>query len=77
MQSTPAAVRTAWGIPQEQFNELGAAYSEAQTKLQLAQSGERTSVITEQCREAFKTLVKKMRFFHGHYFLIPRGHEGY
>jgi hypothetical protein len=28
-------------------------------------------VITEQCREAFEALVKKMRFFHGHYFLIP------
>jgi hypothetical protein len=27
-------------------------------------------VITEQCRDAFGTLVKKMRFFHGHYFLI-------
>jgi hypothetical protein len=65
------AVRTAWGIPQNQYSELGVVFAAAQAKLQLAQSSERTPVITEQCREAFEAMVSKMRFFHSHYFLVP------
>jgi hypothetical protein len=37
----------------------------------MAQSSDRTPVITEQCRAAFEAMVSKMRFFHGHYFLVP------
>jgi hypothetical protein len=66
-----AAVRAAWNIPAEQFQELGALYAAAQALLQQAQSSERTPVITEQCREAFEALEAKARFFKGHYFLVP------
>jgi hypothetical protein len=63
-------VRTAWGIPAAEFTELGTLFGTAQVLLQKAQSGERTPVITKQCKEAFETLDGKMRFFKGHYFLI-------
>jgi hypothetical protein len=66
-----ADVRTAWGIPQTQYNELVTLFDNARTLLQKAQSSDRTPVINEQCREAFEALVAKMRFFKGHYFLVP------
>jgi hypothetical protein len=48
-----AETRTAWGIPQAQFVELGTLFAAAQELLQKAQSSDRTPVIIEQCREAF------------------------
>jgi hypothetical protein len=64
-------VRTAWGIPAPQFTELGLLFAAAQELLQKASGGERTPVINEQCREAFGALTGKMRFFKGHFFLVP------
>ncbi|MDR2094542.1 MAG: hypothetical protein LBP76_03370 [Treponema sp.] len=64
-------VQTAWGIPAPEFTELGTLFGSAQGLLQKAQSSDRTPVITEQCKEAFEALDGKMRFFKGHYFLIP------
>ena len=66
-----AEIRTAWNIPQAQFTELEQLYNAADGLLQKAQSSERTSVITEQCKEAFDALIAKMRFFKSHYFLVP------
>ncbi|MDR2186308.1 MAG: hypothetical protein LBO80_11685 [Treponema sp.] len=66
-----AETRTAWGIPQTQYNELLNLFDTAQELLQKAQSSDRTPVINEQCREAFAALIAKMRFFKGHYFLLP------
>jgi hypothetical protein len=66
-----AETRTKWNIPQDQFLELGTFFGAAQTFLQKAESSERTPVITEQCKEAFKALDGKMRFFKAHYFLVP------
>ena len=64
--------RTAWGIPAAQFTELGNLYAGAQTLLQKAKDDAvRTSVITGLVQTAFKSLDGKMRFFKGHYFLIP------
>jgi hypothetical protein len=63
--------RTAWGVPQAQFTELETFYVAADGLLQKAVSGERTPVITEQCKEAFDALSVKMRFFKAHYFLVP------
>ncbi|MDR2185128.1 MAG: hypothetical protein LBO80_05595 [Treponema sp.] len=66
-----AAKRTAWNIPQDQFTDLANHFDTAHELLQRAKSSERTPVITEQCREAFEALDGKMRFFKGHYFLLP------
>ncbi|MDR2185199.1 MAG: hypothetical protein LBO80_05960 [Treponema sp.] len=66
-----AETRTAWGIPQAQYNELLDILDTAQDLLQKAESSERTPVITEQCKEAFEALTGKMRFFKGHFFLKP------
>jgi hypothetical protein len=43
----------------------------AQALLQKAESGERTPVITEQCREAFDALAAAMRSLKNHRFLVP------
>jgi hypothetical protein len=64
-------VRTAWGIPPEQYTKLETLYENADALLAKAQSSERTPVITEQCREAFEALTAQMRFFKSHYFLLP------
>jgi hypothetical protein len=66
-----AEVRTAWGIPQAKYTELVNLFDTAQTLLRKAESGERTPVITEQCREAFAALIAAMRFFKNHFFLTP------
>jgi hypothetical protein len=66
-----ADVRTAWGVPQTQYNELSALFDAAKALLQQAESSDRTPVITEACREAFGALDSKMRFFEKHYFLVP------
>jgi hypothetical protein len=56
-------IRTAWGIPQARYTELETLHGNAEALLAKAESGERTAVITEQCREAFDTLDSAMRFF--------------
>ncbi|MDR1308072.1 MAG: hypothetical protein LBK74_10930 [Treponema sp.] len=66
-----AETRTAWGIPAPQFQELGLLFAAAQELLQKASGNDRTPVINEQCREAFDAMTGKMRFFKGHYFLVP------
>jgi hypothetical protein len=65
------ATRTAWGIPADQFQDLGLLFAAAQELLQKAAGGGRPPVIDEQCREAFTALTGKMRFFKAHYFLVP------
>jgi hypothetical protein len=64
--------RTAWNIPTAAFTALGTEFDAARTLLQKAMDdAQRTKVITAQCAEAFKTLEKRMRFFHRHYLLSP------
>ena len=67
-----AARRTAWGIPQDQYNELSTLFDAAQAILRKAMDkAERTHVITVECRAAFKAMTTKMRFFKDRYFKIP------
>jgi hypothetical protein len=62
----------AWGIPGEDFTELGGLYSTAQTSLRKAQDdAERTHVITVECQGAFKALTAKMRYMRDRFFKIP------
>ncbi|MDR1325553.1 MAG: hypothetical protein LBK00_05905 [Treponema sp.] len=69
--------RTAWGVPEAEFTELGTLCSTAQALLQKAQNdAERTHVITVECQEAFKALTAKMRFFRDRYFKVPPLSEG-
>ena len=66
-----ATLRTAWGIPEAEFTELGTLFQAAETLLIKAQDeAERTHVITVECQAAFKTLSAKMRFFRDRYFKI-------
>jgi hypothetical protein len=57
-----------WNVPPA---ELGALATAAETAFQTAKSSERTQVITAQCRDAFDTLVAKMRFIKKRRFLQP------
>ena len=67
-----AARRTAWGIPQDRYNELTELYDAARAAFQMAQDdAQRTPVVTEACREAFGAQEAEMRFFKKHYFLEP------
>ena len=67
-----AARRTAWAVPQDQYNELAELRDDAAAVLQKAKDeAQRTPVINAQCKAAFKALGKKMRFFKKHYFLVP------
>jgi head-tail adaptor len=67
-----AETRTRWGVPTDQFQELGTLFAAAQTLLQKsADEAERTHVITVQVQAAFKALTAKMRFFRDRYFKIP------
>ncbi|MDR2634185.1 MAG: hypothetical protein LBC51_11290 [Treponema sp.] len=71
------ARRTAWGVPDAEFTELGSLSSTAQTLLEKAQNdAKRTHVITVECQEAFKALETKMRFFRDRYFKLPPLSEG-
>jgi hypothetical protein len=64
--------RTAWGVPAEEFGELGDLCSSAESILWKAlDEAERSHVITVQCREAFKSLTVKMRFVRDRRFKIP------
>jgi hypothetical protein len=67
-----AELRTLWGIPAEQWTELGALFAAAEGWLQKAQDvAERTHVTSVACHEAFKVLEAKMRFFKDRYFKMP------
>jgi hypothetical protein len=69
---TTAERRSAWGIPADRFTEYGTAYSSAQTALAAVENtAERNHVDTVACNEAFDGLTGIMRFFKGHYYLIP------
>ena len=64
--------RTAWGIPAQEFTDLGTLFAAAQALLQKSRNDAvRTHVITVQLEEAFGALEAKMRFFRKHYFLMP------
>ncbi|MDR2184098.1 MAG: hypothetical protein LBO80_00295 [Treponema sp.] len=72
-----AARRTAWGVPQEQYNELSNLYDAARELLRKAMDDdERTRVITVECQAAFKALKAKMRFFKDRYFKLSPLTEG-
>jgi hypothetical protein len=72
-----AARRTAWGVPQDQYNELAGLFDAAQELLQKAMDkAERTHVITVECQAAFKALTAKMRFFKDRFFKMPPLSEG-
>ena len=67
-----AARRTAWGIPQDRYNEFANLRDAAAAALQKAKDDtQRTPVVTGQCQAAFKALGAGMRFMKGHYFLVP------
>jgi hypothetical protein len=67
-----SARRTAWGVPQDQYNELSDLFDTAQELLYKAMDeAERTHVITVQCREAFEALTAKMRFIRDRWFKVP------
>ncbi|MDR2158690.1 MAG: hypothetical protein LBP23_01340 [Treponema sp.] len=69
--------RTAWGIPVDQFTELGNLFAAAQALLQKAMDDdERTHVITVQCQAAFEALKAKMRYFRDRFFKQPPLDEG-
>jgi hypothetical protein len=66
------ARRTAWGVPQEQYNELANLLDTARTLLaQATDDAERTRVVTAKCRAAFKALVVKLRFFKDRFYRVP------
>jgi hypothetical protein len=72
-----AGLRTAWGVPDAEFTELGTLFSAAEALLQKAQDDvERTHVVTVACQAAFKALTSKMRFFRDRYFKMPPLAEG-
>ncbi|MFP3091275.1 hypothetical protein LQZ21_13215 [Treponema sp. TIM-1] len=72
-----AELRTAWGIPPDQFTELGTLYGNAEALLQKAtDEAGRTHVITVECQGAFAALSAKMRFFRDRYFKLPPLTEG-
>ncbi|MDR2019927.1 MAG: hypothetical protein LBQ14_04090 [Treponema sp.] len=67
-----AARRTAWGVPQEKYNELLGLFDTAQALLRQAMDkAERTHVITVECQAAFKALKEAMRFLRDRYFKRP------
>ena len=67
-----AARRTAWGIPQDRYNQFTGLYDAAKAALQKAKDDtQRTPVVTEECRETFGAQEEAMRFLKPHYFLEP------
>jgi hypothetical protein len=64
--------RTLWGVPSDEFIELGSLYAAAQALLRKAMDeAERTHVVTVEVQKAFKVLTAKMRFFRDRYFKLP------
>jgi hypothetical protein len=62
---------TEWGVPAADITELNGFITVADAAMQLAESSDRSPVITAQCREAFKNMVGKMRYIKTHYFHTP------
>jgi hypothetical protein len=58
-----------FGIPPAEVQEFTSLTAKAETTLELAKSGERTPVITAECREDFEQLEEKMRFIKNHYLI--------
>ena len=58
-----------FGVPQTEVDSLAALTTQADNTLELAKSGERTPVITAQCRDDFEKLEAKMRFIKSRYFI--------
>ncbi|MDR2418943.1 MAG: hypothetical protein LBD79_07795 [Treponema sp.] len=61
----------ALNVPASEVTELATLTTAADTALEEAQSGERTPVVTANCKAAFDALTAKMRFIKSHYFLSP------
>jgi hypothetical protein len=61
----------AWGVPAAEVTALGNLAGEAESGLDLINSGEDTKVVRAKCRTDFTLLVAKMRFIKRHYFLQP------
>jgi hypothetical protein len=61
----------AWGIPDAVMTTLGTRTQTAEQKLWQAQSSERTPVITQECKAAFKSLKDHMRDMKRRYLLKP------
>ncbi|MDR0337532.1 MAG: hypothetical protein LBI18_10625 [Planctomycetaceae bacterium] len=66
-----SAAKPPWGIPDAEVSELRQLTEVAEELLAMAMSGERTKVVTAECKTAFEELYEKMRFLKGHYFLSP------
>jgi hypothetical protein len=60
-----------WNVPSTEVTELQTLTTAAGTALAAAQSSERTTVVTANCKAAFDALTAKMRFIKSRYFLSP------
>jgi hypothetical protein len=66
-----------WNVPSTEVTRLQTLTTAADAALAVAQSSERTPVITANCKAAFDALVAKMRFIKSRYFLSPRQSRGF
>ena len=66
-----AAKAAGWNVPPAEVAGLGTLAADAEAALTLAKSGERTRIITAQCKDAFDALTAKMRFIKQRWFLQP------
>jgi hypothetical protein len=66
---TPKA--SAWNVPTAELAALDGLAGTAAGILDKAQSAERTSIVTAQCKTAFDALIEKMRFIKNHFLLVP------
>jgi hypothetical protein len=72
-----SARRTAWGIPQDRYNELADLYDAAAEVFRKANDDtQRTPVVTVQCKAAFDALEKSMRSLKKHYLIAPPLDDG-
>ncbi|MDR2483571.1 MAG: hypothetical protein LBD08_08085 [Treponema sp.] len=60
-----------WNIPAADIQELTALTAAAETALTKALSGERSSIITAECEQAFGALIVKMQYLKERFFLTP------
>jgi hypothetical protein len=60
-----------WNVPSPEVTELQTLTDAAAAALAAAQSSERTSVVTANCKAAFDAMIAKMRFIKSRYFLSP------
>ncbi|MDR0376094.1 MAG: hypothetical protein LBH85_10330 [Treponema sp.] len=61
----------AWKVPSTEVAELQTLTVAAGAALAMAQSSERTPVVTANCKAAFDALIAKMRFIKSRWFLSP------